>query len=140
MNTGALQPFVWRQLSTPLPYSPPNTNAAFFIEGITRTHRALFKRSSGIPLSGASLSSLMTFADSFSSLTSFSDIAANAELAISPSAQEITAVFILIPPVVLEVSKLDAPGEPIFARAVAVLVITMNGGVSSPDGLIWHHP
>jgi hypothetical protein len=53
----------------------------------------------------------MTFADSFSSLTSFSDIAANAELVIRPSAQQITAFFILTS-YRFEVSKLDARASP----------------------------
>ena len=34
MNTGAVQRASLRQLITPEPYSPPNTKATFFIEGI----------------------------------------------------------------------------------------------------------
>ena len=41
MNTGALHCSPARQLITPLPYSPPKMNAAFFSPGITTTQRAL---------------------------------------------------------------------------------------------------
>src|SRR5215471_14738757 len=57
MNTGALQLVPVRQLMTPLPYSPPTTNAPFLIDGITMTHCALFQRSSGMPLSAEPRSS-----------------------------------------------------------------------------------
>src|SRR5205823_2070419 len=36
------------QLSTPLPYSPPKTNAAFFSSGMTATHRARSQYCCGI--------------------------------------------------------------------------------------------
>ena len=59
-NAGAVQPLPARQLMTPLPYSPPMMNAAFFTDGITATQSALPHRSSGMPLSGAFRSSLST--------------------------------------------------------------------------------
>ena len=40
MNTGALHCSPARQLITPLPYSPPMMNAAFFRSGMTSTQRA----------------------------------------------------------------------------------------------------
>src|SRR6266705_6466135 len=48
MNTGALQVLPDRQLSTPLPNSPPMMNAAFFNSGMTTAHRALAQYSTGI--------------------------------------------------------------------------------------------
>ncbi len=55
MNSGALHSLPRRQLISPLPYSPPKTNAAFFRPGITITHEALFQRSCGTPLSGTAV-------------------------------------------------------------------------------------
>ena len=54
----------WRQLISPLPYSPPNTNAAFFRLGTTMTHAALFHRSCGTPFSGTAEISVNTVAAS----------------------------------------------------------------------------
>jgi Family of unknown function (DUF6226) len=65
-NTGALQPCAVRQLTTPLPYSPPTTNAAFLRPGITATHRARSQIAAGIPLSGVERSSPITRAASAS--------------------------------------------------------------------------
>src|SRR6266852_4655212 len=96
MNAGALQPLV-RQLITPAPYSPPTMKAAFFSEGITRTHRALFQRSSGMPLSGEFRSSVRTVADSFNRLTSSFERAANANTAVHRTTQQI-ATFFMEPP------------------------------------------
>src|SRR5437016_10632431 len=64
MNIGALQLLPLRQLMTPLPYSPPMMNAAFFTDGIAATHSARFQSSSEMPLSGAlriSSSTLVAF-------------------------------------------------------------------------------
>jgi hypothetical protein len=54
MNTGALQAALsWRQLMSPLPYSPPMMNAAFFSDGMTMTHFAFSHISCGMALSGS---------------------------------------------------------------------------------------
>src|SRR5499427_3948216 len=98
MKTGALQSVPVRQLITPEPYSPPTTNAAFFIDGITATHSALPQSSSGIPLSGVLRSSVRMAPASARRLTSSLDRAANAELAISDSPHITTSFFMPHPP------------------------------------------
>src|SRR5262245_52745593 len=93
MKTGAVQALPLRQLITPDPYSPPNTNAAFFIDGITITHSALRQKSSGIPLSGVPLSSVRIAPDSSSRFTSSFESAANAVDATSKAPQVATTFF-----------------------------------------------
>ena len=61
MTTGPLHAPSWRQLISPLPYSPPNTNAAFLSDGTTTTHAALSQRSFGTSRSGAAWISLSTW-------------------------------------------------------------------------------
>src|SRR3954452_9515989 len=95
MNTGALQSFAVRQLITPEPYSPPTTNAAFFIDGMTATHCALLHSSSGMALSGELRSSLTIVPASLRRLTSSFDGVANVELAIIERTQVSTTRFIL---------------------------------------------
>src|SRR3954451_25166858 len=95
MNTGALQSFAVRQLITPEPYSPPTTNAAFFIDGMTATHCALLHSSSGMALSGEFGSSLRIVPASLRRLTSSFDGAANVELAIMERTQVTTTRFML---------------------------------------------
>src|SRR3954447_15467869 len=95
MNTGALQSFAVRQLITPEPYSPPTTNAAFFIDGMTATHCALLHSSSGMALSGELRSSLRIVPASLRRLTSSFDGAANVELAIIERTQVSTTRFML---------------------------------------------
>src|SRR5712692_1195428 len=73
MNTGGDQPPSRRQLISPLPYSPPKTKAAFFIDGTTITHCAFSQSSCGTSLSGAEWISLSTAAASSIRLTSLVD-------------------------------------------------------------------
>src|ERR1700733_14246469 len=60
MNTGALQPWGVRQLTTPWPYWAPTTNAPFFMLGTTPMHVAFSVISFGIALSGVAMISLIT--------------------------------------------------------------------------------
>src|SRR5437867_865165 len=82
MNTGELQPLAVRQLITPLPYSPPTMNAAFFMSGMTMTQEAFCQRSSGTPFS-APRSAVTTDAASLSRFCSAVESAANAVVATS---------------------------------------------------------
>ena len=70
--------------------------AAFFTEGRTNTHSALFHKFSGMSLSGALRNSLNTAADSFNRFTSSFFNSANAELATRHRATHRTAFFIMI--------------------------------------------
>src|ERR1022692_1238015 len=60
MNAGALQPFVVRQVATPLPPLAPKTKPPLTMCGITATHFACSNTSSGIPLSGIPMISFIT--------------------------------------------------------------------------------
>src|SRR5579871_1758799 len=51
-GAGALHPEAARQVATPVPCSPPTTNAPFTSLGITATHFAPLSTSLGTPLSG----------------------------------------------------------------------------------------
>src|SRR5262252_3474581 len=82
MNTGLVQLVLFRQLITPEPYSPPTMNAAFFTDGMTSTHSARVHRSSGMPLSGDSRSSVKIAPPSRSRFTSSFDNSAYAEAAV----------------------------------------------------------
>src|SRR5438309_8001122 len=96
MNRGALHVWPDRQLTTPLPNSPPITNAAFFIPGITAIHSAAFHVSSGMPLSGIARSSRTTDAPSSSRLACEDEISALAIDALSKTPiDNATVVFIL---------------------------------------------
>src|SRR3954462_2024942 len=55
MNAGALQPEAVRQVATPRPCLPPNTNPALSMRGTTAMHFAFSITSCGMPLSGAAM-------------------------------------------------------------------------------------
>src|SRR6266568_3309033 len=62
-KAGALQrPLAVRQVATPLPPSAPNTNPPLIMWGTTAMHFACSSTSSGIPLSGAAITSCRTAA------------------------------------------------------------------------------
>src|ERR1017187_5408428 len=63
---GRPQPLpLWlRQVTNPVPNSPPTTNAAFFNPGTMMTHCAFSRNSCGIPLSGVAMISENTLAAS----------------------------------------------------------------------------
>src|SRR3984885_13367686 len=60
MNAGALQPFAVRQVATPFPPLAPKTKPPLTMCGMTATHFACSKTSSGIPLSGIPIISCIT--------------------------------------------------------------------------------
>jgi hypothetical protein len=61
-GAGALHPELVRQVAIPLPWRPPKTKPILIIEGITATHFAEPRSSSGIPLSGVPMISSNTVA------------------------------------------------------------------------------
>src|SRR5690348_6947847 len=58
-KTGALQPWSVRHVTTPWPYCPPTTKAAFFMLGTTPMQVAFSVIWLGIALSGVAIISLM---------------------------------------------------------------------------------
>src|SRR3989442_13799885 len=61
-GAGALHPELVRQVAIPLPCRPPKTKPILTIDGMTATHLAESRSSSGIPLSGVPMISSKTVA------------------------------------------------------------------------------
>src|SRR5581483_5241642 len=83
-----------RHSMNPLPYLPPMMKAPFFNPGTITTHAAFWKRSDGIPLSGAAMISSNTTAEVSNRFTAsfaaFNDAQAN------PAPSRATIAFIRI--------------------------------------------
>src|SRR5438132_3109784 len=95
MKSGALHVCPDRQLMTPFPNSPPITNAAFFMPGITATHSDLFQVSSGMPFSGIPRSSRTTVAASSRRFASEEEISARAVEALNRMPIESAAIVFI---------------------------------------------
>src|SRR5262249_1986965 len=76
---GPLKSSPVRQVMTPRPYCPPTIKPAFFILGMTMTHLVPSSTLPGMPLSGASMISFMTFDASLTLSFSFSPDSAQHE-------------------------------------------------------------
>src|SRR5580765_8025081 len=112
MKTGALHLLPVLQLMTPEPNSPPMMNAAFFIDGITTTHSALFQIRSWIPLSEALRISVRRAVDWLSRLASSFDGTPNAVVPTSRQAAPTTSVLRLcMAPSLREESAIHSPAR-----------------------------